>query len=104
MIIPHPFCVCIGLPSIAVQLRVLRVLHSMNILKHSLHCFYYVVGYELDPNVHSVDQYPFYGIPAIIAVNMIMSCAAGGTLSIIIAVWAQASDLAVPVLIALAIV
>ena len=35
------------------------------------------------------NQSPFYGIPAVIAVNMIMAGAAGGTLAILIAVWAQ---------------
>jgi Amt family ammonium transporter len=33
--------------------------------------------------------YPYYGISATIAVNMIMSAASGGTLAVIIAVWAQ---------------
>ena len=35
------------------------------------------------------ERYPFYGIPAVIAVNMIMAGASGGTLAIIIAVCAQ---------------
>ena len=36
-------------------------------------------------------QYPFYGISAVIAINMIMACAAGGTVAILIAAWAQVS-------------
>ena len=48
-----------------------------------------VVGFNLSPGSIYDQQYPFYGIPAMIAINMIMCCAAGGTLSVIIAVWAQ---------------
>ena len=33
--------------------------------------------------------YPFYGIPSVIAVNMMMAVASGGTIAIIIAVFAQ---------------
>ena len=35
------------------------------------------------------DVYPFYGIPSVIAVNMIMAGASGGTTAIVIAMWAQ---------------
>ena len=38
---------------------------------------------------YSSSKEPFYQIPAIIAINMIIACAAGGTLSIGIAMWAQ---------------
>ena len=37
----------------------------------------------------SGNTYPFYGIPSVIAVNMIMSVAAGGTTAVLIATWAQ---------------
>lgn len=33
--------------------------------------------------------YPYYGISATIAVNMIMSAASGGILAVAIAIWAQ---------------
>lgn len=35
------------------------------------------------------DRSPFYRIPAVIAINMIMAGAGGGTLAIAIATWAQ---------------
>ena len=42
-------------------------------------------------NVKDIEQYPFYGIPAVIAINMILACASGGTVAILIAAWAQVS-------------
>jgi len=33
--------------------------------------------------------WPYHGIPSIIAINMILAVAAGGTTAVIIAVWAQ---------------
>lgn len=50
-------------------------------------------GFRLVPSdmrgIYSMDRSAFYGIPAVIAVNMIMAGATGGVVAIIIAVWAQ---------------
>ena len=53
-----------------------------------------VVGIE-EERVLSMNEtyYPYYGISATIAVNMIMSAASGGILAIAIAVWAQVTAL-----------
>lgn len=37
------------------------------------------------------DQFPYYGVPSVIAVNMILAGASGGIVAIIIATWAQVS-------------
>ena len=49
-----------------------------------------IVGIE-EERVLSANEtyYPYYGISSTIAVNMIMAAASGGTLAVIIAVWAQ---------------
>lgn len=36
-------------------------------------------------------QFPYYGVPSVIAVNMILAGASGGIVAIIIATWAQVS-------------
>ena len=51
-----------------------------------------VVGYKIsegedDPT--NPPRFPFYGIPAVIAINMIMAGAAGGTVAVAVAIWAQ---------------
>lgn len=56
-----------------------------------LFLLYTVVG---RPVVTSgVGAYPYYGIPAVIAVNMIMAVAAGGTTAIVIAAYIQVRPL-----------
>lgn len=50
-------------------------------------CF--VAGFHLSKNSWNADKSPFYGVPAVIAINMIMAGASGGTVAILIAVWAQ---------------
>lgn len=48
------------------------------------------MGIEEERNVPVGEHYyPYYGIAATIAVNMIMAAASGGILAIVIAVWAQ---------------
>ncbi len=37
------------------------------------------------------NQFPYYGVPSVIAVNMILAGASGGIVAIIIATWAQVS-------------
>ena len=46
-------------------------------------------GFKLDTSKRNLITYPFYGIPAVIAINMIMAGASGGTVAVGIAVWAQ---------------
>ena len=46
----------------------------------------HVVGFPLGKGG---DRRPFYAVPAVIAINMIMAGASGGTVAIIIAIWAQ---------------
>ena len=41
------------------------------------------------PTSATTQQDPYYNIPAIIAINMIMAAASGGTFAILIATWAQ---------------
>ena len=48
---------------------------------------YCSVGYRATPQ--SKGRYPFYGVPSVIAVNMILSGASGGITAIVIATWAQ---------------
>lgn len=48
------------------------------------------VGIEEERHFHIGEHsYPYYGIAATIAVNMIMAAASGGVLAVAIAVWAQ---------------
>eukprot|EP00731_Ephydatia_muelleri_P027854 Em0019g727a len=42
-----------------------------------------------NPLAKSSQQDPYYNIPAIIAINMIMAAASGGIIAILIATWAQ---------------
>ena len=49
------------------------------------------VGRQLKEGAPWSNEYPYYGIPSIIAVNMIMAGASGGFTAIVIAVWAQVS-------------
>ncbi|KAL5463207.1 hypothetical protein EMCRGX_G032086 [Ephydatia muelleri] len=47
-----------------------------------------------NPLAKSSQQDPYYNIPAIIAINMIMAAASGGIIAILIATWAQVCFLA----------
>ena len=46
------------------------------------------VGYNLAGDKNS-RIFPYYGVPSVIAVNMILAGASGGIVAIIIATWAQ---------------
>lgn len=47
---------------------------------------------ELKQLSRNETYYPYYGVPATIAVNMIMAAASGGILAVAIAHWAQVMD------------
>ena len=49
------------------------------------------VGRMLKSGTGWSNEYPYYGIPSIIAVNMIMAGASGGFTAVVIASWAQVS-------------
>ena len=52
--------------------------------------------HDLAPLAKSSQQDPYYNIPAIIAINMIMAAASGGIIAILIATWAQVSGRKIP--------
>ena len=50
---------------------------------------FFIAGFHLSTNLQNVNKAAFYGVPAVIAINMIMAGASGGTVAVLIAVWAQ---------------
>lgn len=50
--------------------------------------FLYLVGFSTE-QAKTGERYPYYGVPSVIAVNMILSGASGGITAIVIATWAQ---------------
>lgn len=52
-------------------------------------CVFSTVGFNISDG--SQNQFPYYGVPSVIAVNMILAGASGGIVAIIIATWAQVS-------------
>lgn len=49
------------------------------------------VGYNYKDS--DTEWFPYYGVPSVIAVNMILAGASGGIVAIIIATWAQVSQI-----------
>ena len=57
---------------------------------NSKHLAIFKVGYDLRESMNSNQtRSPYYGVPSVIAVNMILAGASGGIVAIIIATWAQ---------------
>ena len=49
---------------------------------------YKTVGYNFTVDENSM-RFPYYGVPSVIAVNMILAGASGGIVAVVIATWAQ---------------